>query len=171
MTKIFPVLLAGGEGTRLWPMSRSSFPKQFSSFSGKLSLFQESAKRLSGSTDLNLMPHLVITNSRFRFVVKEQLEACLLKDSNIVLEPEGKNTAAAILLAAFFAEGFASGSILLVAPSDHRINDSKNFQDTVIRAIPDVKNNEIVTFGVEPTFPSTGYGYLELEKKDNNFTV
>ena len=168
MTKIFPVLLAGGVGTRLWPMSRSSFPKQFANFIGDISLFQESAKRLSSSPKLNLMPHLVITNSNFRFIVKEQLEACFLSAGNIILEPEGKNTGPAILLAALFAQESTKNSSLLVAPSDHRISDSALFHESVLKAIPDVENNEIVTFGVEPTFPSTGYGYLQLGEKRIN---
>ena len=128
---ILPVLLAGGKGTRLWPMSRESYPKQFSDlFDGK-SLFQECALRVSKSSKLKFLPPITITNSDFRFIVSEQLCSVGIKPGPILLEPEGKNTAPAILAASIFALEHYDDPILLVTPTDHFIEDIKEFHEAI----------------------------------------
>lgn len=164
MTEVTPVLLAGGSGTRLWPLSRKSYPKQFSNLIGDQSLFQQSALRLTSSDKVNFAPHVTMTNSDFRFIVGEQLQGVGIQPGPILLEPEGKNTAAAILAATLYAFDRDADAILLVAPSDHVIPDVDAFHSAVLTGLDAIKNGKIVTFGITPTRPETGYGYLELSK-------
>jgi mannose-1-phosphate guanylyltransferase / mannose-6-phosphate isomerase len=164
MTEVIPVLLAGGSGTRLWPLSRKSYPKQFSNLIGDHSLFQQSALRLTSSDKVKFAPHVTMTNSDFRFIVGEQLQGVGIQPGPILIEPEGKNTAPAILAASLFAFERDEDAILLVAPSDHVIPDLGAFHSAVLTGLDAVKNRKIVTFGITPTRPETGYGYLELSK-------
>ena len=128
MNKIItPVLLAGGSGMRLWPLSRKSYPKQFSNLIGETSLFQQSALRLVSSDGLEFGPHITMTHSDFRFIVGEQLQSIGIEPGPILIEPEGRNTAPAILAASIFAFNRDKDSILLVAPSDHVIPDKNAF--------------------------------------------
>ena len=120
-SEITPVLLAGGLGTRLWPLSRKSYPKQFSNFIGDMSLFQASAQRLTSSEGLSFAAPLTMTNADFRFIVVEQLQAIGIEHGAILIEPETKNTAPAILAACLYAVAQDRDAILLVAPSDHVI--------------------------------------------------
>jgi mannose-1-phosphate guanylyltransferase / mannose-6-phosphate isomerase len=159
MAKITPVLLCGGSGTRLWPLSRKSYPKQFTPLLGPLSLFQEAAKRLSGDGYGN---PVIVTNSDFRFIVTEQLAAIGLKPGAVLIEPEGRNTGPAILAAALQAQATDPNAVLLVAPSDHDIPDAAAFRAAVAAALPAAMDGQIVTFGIAPTRPETGYGWLEL---------
>ena len=156
---IFPVILCGGSGTRLWPLSRKSFPKQFSALMGDESLFQASASRLVGA---DFAPPIVMTNADFRFVVTQQLEDIGLKPSAVLIEPAARNTAPAILAAALWAQNLDPEAMILVAPSDHAIADSAAFQAAVLRGMDAAQDGNIVTFGITPTRPETGYGYLEL---------
>ena len=121
MTFIHPVLLAGGSGTRLWPLSRKSYPKQFSKLIGDTTLFQSSAQRLLSSDIIQFAPHITLTNSDFRFIVGEQLQEIGIDPGPVLIEPQPKNTAAAILAASIFANMKDQNAILLVAPSDHVI--------------------------------------------------
>ncbi|MDB2369487.1 mannose-1-phosphate guanylyltransferase/mannose-6-phosphate isomerase [Planktomarina temperata] len=162
MCKIHPVLLAGGTGTRLWPISRKSYPKQFSKLIGGQTLFQQSALRLTSSEIVEFAPHITLTNSDFRFIVGEQLQAIGIVPGAILIEPEVKNTAPAILAASVFAMKNDPDAILLVAPSDHVIPDIETFHLTVQTGLDQVRNGKLVTFGITPTHPETGYGYLEL---------
>lgn len=164
MTEVIPVLLAGGSGTRLWPLSRKSYPKQFSNLIGDQSLFQQSALRLTSSDKVKFAPHLTMTNSDFRFIVGEQLQGVGIQPGPILIEPEGKNTAPAILAASLYAFERNADAILLVAPSDHVIPDMDAFHSAVMSGLDVIKNGKIVTFGITPTRPETGYGYLELSK-------
>lgn len=164
MTEVIPVLLAGGSGTRLWPLSRKSYPKQFSNLIGDQSLFQQSALRLTSSDKVKFAPHLTMTNSDFRFIVGEQLQGVGIQPGPILIEPEGKNTAPAILAASLYAFERNADAILLVAPSDHVIPDVDAFHSAVMSGLDVIKNGKIVTFGITPTRPETGYGYLELPK-------
>lgn len=159
---IHPVLLAGGAGTRLWPMSRKSYPKQFSNVIGKQSLFQQSAIRLTSSEVVKFARHITITNSDFRFIVCEQLQTIGIDPGTILIEPEANNTAPAILAASIFAMKNEPNAILLVAPSDHLIPDSSSFHQAIQKGLSQVSRGKIVTFGITPTHAETGYGYLEL---------
>ena len=162
MVKVYPVLLAGGSGTRLWPLSRKSYPKQFSNFIGEKTLFQSSAQRLTSSDTLEFAPHVTLTNSDFRFIVGEQLQEVGIDPGPILIEPEAKNTAAAILAASIFAGTENQNAVLLVAPSDHVIPDIKDFHNAIKVGISHTQNRKLVTFGINPSHPETGYGYLEL---------
>ena len=165
MSKIYPVLLAGGSGARLWPLSRKSYPKQFSNLTGGQTLFQQSALRLISSERLEFGPHITITNSDFRFIVGEQLQAVGIDPGTILIEPEAKNTAPAILAASVFAMKNDPDAVLLVAPSDHVIPDSDAFHQAVQKGYDQAANGQLVTFGITPTYAETGYGYLELLSK------
>jgi mannose-1-phosphate guanylyltransferase/mannose-6-phosphate isomerase len=162
MTKIYPVLLAGGSGTRLWPLSRKSYPKQFSKLIDETTLFQSSAKRLISSHILEFAPHITLTNADFRFIIGEQLQEVGIDPGSILIEPEAKNTAAAILAASIFAHTKDERAVLLVAPSDHVIPNTDDFHEAVKVGLTHVQNQKMVTFGIKPTHPETGYGYLEL---------
>lgn len=162
MLSVQPVLLAGGSGTRLWPLSRKSYPKQFSNLIGELTLFQSTAKRLITSDIINFAPHITLTNSDYRFIVGEQLQEVGIDPGIILIEPEAKNTAAAILAASIFAYSKNEEAVLLVAPSDHLISNISDFHESVNIGLEYVKEGKIVTFGITPTSPETGYGYLKL---------
>ena len=131
MNPIIPVLLAGGAGNRLWPLSRKSYPKQFSQLTGSNSLFQESALRLISSKKVSFETHVTLTNSEFRFIVSEQLNAVGIDPGPILIEPESKNTAPAILSASIFANNKINDATLLVAPSDHIIPNTKAFHNAI----------------------------------------
>ena len=163
MSTIYPVLLAGGSGTRLWPLSRKSFPKQFARLSGAESLFQTTTSRMSGP---GYAPPIVLTNEDFRFIVTEQLAAIETDASAILIEPEGRNTAPAVLAAALWLEGVDPDALILVAPSDHVIPDAEAFRAAVAAARPRAAAGDLLTFGIRPDRPETGYGYLELEGTD-----
>ena len=164
MSKIYPVLLAGGSGTRLWPLSRKSYPKQFSNLIGDKTLFQSSAQRLTSSNMLEFSPHITLTNADYRFIVGEQLQEVGIDPGPILIEPSAKNTAAAILAASVFAMNNDPDATLLVAPSDHVIPDTGAFHNAVKKGLDQVAHGQLVTFGITPTHPETGYGYLELSK-------
>jgi mannose-1-phosphate guanylyltransferase / mannose-6-phosphate isomerase len=159
MAKITPVLLCGGSGTRLWPLSRKSYPKQFTPLLGPLSLFQEAAKRLSGT---GYGAPIIVTNSDFRFIVTEQLAAIGQEPGAVLIEPEGRNTGPAILAAGLHALAGDPDAVVLVAPSDHDIPDAAAFRAAVAAALPAAQSGQLVTFGIAPTRPETGYGWLEL---------
>ncbi|MDC1398225.1 mannose-1-phosphate guanylyltransferase/mannose-6-phosphate isomerase [Octadecabacter sp.] len=156
---IQPVLLCGGSGTRLWPLSRKSYPKQFVKILGEESLFQASARRLSGA---GFAPPSVVTGSDFRFMVVEQLAAVEIVPQNILIEPSARNTAAAICAAAVALDAKNGDSLMLVAPSDHVIPDAEKFRTTVKAAVKTALEGQIVTFGIRPDRAETGYGWLEL---------
>ena len=158
---IHPVLLCGGSGTRLWPLSRKSYPKQFARITGEESLFQGSARRLSGD---GFAAPRVITGADFRFIVTEQLAAVKLSPADILIEPAARNTAPAICAAALGLEVRSPGALMLVAPSDHVIPDAVGFREAVKAAVPAAQAGNLVTFGIRPDRPETGYGWLELQE-------
>ena len=164
MTTIRPVLLAGGSGTRLWPLSRKSYPKQFSNLIGDETLFQSCAQRVTSSDILEFAPHMILSNSDFRFIVREQLQELGIDPDAIIIEPQAKNTAAAILAAALLSQTADEEEVLLVAPSDHVIGDTQDFHDAIKIALPHVQSGKIATFGIKPTHPETAYGYVELSE-------
>ena len=165
MSQLYPVLLAGGSGTRLWPLSRKSYPKQFSNVIGDTTLFQASAQRLTSSDIVDFALPIILTNADFRFIVSEQLLGVGIDPGPILIEPEGKNTAAAILAASIFAHMKDKDAILLVAPSDHIIPNTNVFHEAIMAGLSHVQNCKLVTFGIKPTHPETGYGYLKLAKE------
>ena len=165
---IHPVLLCGGSGTRLWPLSRKSFPKQFSALTGDESLFQASARRfaVTGFGD-----PLVVTGADFRFIVTEQLGEISVPPAAVLIEPEGRNTAAAVLAAALALDTAHPGALMLVAPSDHVIPDDAAFRATVQAAVPAALSGQLVTFGIRPDRAETGYGWLELTEPTADFAA
>jgi mannose-1-phosphate guanylyltransferase/mannose-6-phosphate isomerase len=163
---ITPVLLCGGSGTRLWPLSRKSYPKQFVPLVGETTLFQASAQRLSGGTEaISFDAPVVVTNSDFRFIVTEQLHAVGIDPGDILIEPEGRNTAPAVLAAALRIAATNPEGIMLVAPADHVVPDAAAFHCAVEAGLAAIEAGDLVTFGITPTRAETGYGYLELGAK------
>lgn len=157
--RIHPVILCGGSGTRLWPVSRQSFPKQFSRLIGEESLFQGTARRLSGPM---FADPVVVTSAEFRFIVRDQLAALGITPAAVLIEPSPRNTAPAVLAATLWLEQHQPGAQVLVAPSDHLMPDPASFHAAVAAAAERVAEGAIVTFGIAPDRPETGYGYLEL---------
>lgn len=156
---IHPVILCGGAGTRLWPLSRKSYPKQFAQISGEHSLFQAAVNRLTGSM---FADPVILTNNDFRFIATEQMNTIGRKAAAILIEPAGRNTAPAVLAAALWLAKSNPDALMLVAPSDHVIPDSTTFRAAVAAAAPAAVRGDFVTFGITPTRPETGYGYLEI---------
>jgi mannose-1-phosphate guanylyltransferase/mannose-6-phosphate isomerase len=167
MTKpIHPVLLCGGSGTRLWPLSRKSYPKQFVKLVGEESLYQASVRRLSGE---GFVAPTIVTAEDFRFIVIEQLAALEVVPADVLIEPAAKNTAGAVCAAALAIDDRTPGALMLVAPSDHVISDVDLFQAAVKAAIPTALSGQLVTFGIRPDRPETGYGWLELSSPTDGF--
>ena len=162
MTRITPVLLAGGSGTRLWPLSRKSYPKQFSTLLGDETLFQSSAKRLVSSRAVQFEAPVTMTNLDFRFMVIEQLQGAGIDPGAVLIEPVGRNTAPAVLAAAIYTSKSDPEATILIAPSDHIIPDTLAFHAAIREGLKETANGRIVSFGITPTRPETGYGYLEL---------
>ncbi len=165
MLPITPILLAGGSGTRLWPSSRKSYPKQFIQLTENETLFQQSAQRVIECNDLKFNPHIVITNSDFRFIVEEQLQSVGINPRRIIIEPEPKNTAPAIVAATIYAQKDDKDAIIITTPTDHVIKDTKKFHEVIKTGLNEIENGKIVTFGIRPLYPETGYGYIKLDKK------
>lgn len=156
---IYPVILCGGAGTRLWPLSRRNYPKQFVELVGQESLYQNTAGRLVGA---GFEAPLIVTASDFRFIVVDQLAAVGIRASDVLVEPEPKNTAAAVCAAALTLHARAPGALMLVAPSDHLMPVADAFRRTVQAAAQGAEAGDLVTFGVCPDRPETGYGWLQL---------
>ena len=165
--RIHPVLLAGGSGTRLWPLSRQSYPKQFAALAGERTLFQQGAARLSGP---GFAPPVVLTGAAFRFIVTEQLTSAGIDPGAVLIEPEGRNTAPAVLAAALRLECDDPDALMLVAPSDHVIPNTEAFRAAVAVGAEAACAGRLVTFGIRPDRPETGYGYLELAAAPRDFT-
>ena len=158
---ILPVIMAGGSGTRLWPLSRGNYPKQFLSLYGEQTMLQQTISRLEG---LNNQPSMLICNEEHRFIAAEQIRQLGVKHSGIFLEPVGRNTAPAIALAAFKALENNKGEddpILLVLAADHVIENKDEFQKSVKQAYIHAQDDKLVTFGIVAKTPETGYGYVK----------
>ncbi|WP_085298214.1 mannose-1-phosphate guanylyltransferase/mannose-6-phosphate isomerase [Cognaticolwellia mytili] len=158
---VLPVIMAGGTGSRLWPLSRQLFPKQFLSLHGDSSMLQNTIKRLA---NIEHQAPVVICNEEHRFAVAEQLRSAELPYSQILLEPIGRNTAPAIALAAFNAIKQGQNPLLLVLAADHVIKDNDAFTQAIKNAELLANNNKLVTFGIEPTAPEVGYGYIKAKE-------
>ena len=166
--KITPVILSGGSGTRLWPLSRKMFPKQFINLHAEQTMLQETLSRLDG---LDLNAPIIVCNEDHRFIVAEQLRQIGISDPSIILEPEGRNTAPAIALAAIHdLRVNGDDSILLVLAADHVIVDINAFHQAIERALNDAINHKLVTFGIVPVSPETGYGYIQFQAEQGEQT-
>lgn len=155
---IIPVILSGGSGTRMWPLSRAAYPKQFLTLNGRHSLLQQTALRVKGVPDI--AAPIIISNAEQRFLVAEQMRALKMVPSHIVLEPVGRNTAPAVAVAALLAAQTDPDALLLVLPSDHVIQHEDTFRDLVECAARVAAIDYLMTFGIQPTSPHTGYGYI-----------
>jgi mannose-1-phosphate guanylyltransferase/mannose-6-phosphate isomerase len=162
-TKVTPVILCGGSGSRLWPLSRAGFPKQFLCLKGDKSLFQQALIRMANldNDDLSIANNIVVTGEDHRFLVQEQLRETELSSSTIILEPEGRNTAPALTLAAMHALENGEDSILLVTPADQTISDQYAFNMAMKQAINIAKADSIAILGIKPDRPETGFGYVK----------
>ncbi|HRP71640.1 MAG TPA: mannose-1-phosphate guanylyltransferase/mannose-6-phosphate isomerase [Luteimonas sp.] len=153
-----PVLLSGGSGTRLWPLSREAYPKQFLPLAGEETMLQETWRRVA---PLASRPPIVVANEEHRFLAAEQLRLVGVEHAAIVLEPVGRNTAPAIAAAALQALADGGDPLLLVLPSDHVVRDAEGFRAAVRAAIPAAEAGALVTFGIVPSAPETGFGYIQ----------
>ncbi|MEY4593511.1 MAG: hypothetical protein RIR18_2406 [Pseudomonadota bacterium] len=163
MRKITPVILCGGSGTRLWPLSRAGFPKQFLVLSGDTSLFQQAVDRLNGlaSTDISVGKTLVVTNEAHRFLALDQLRELKSVSATLLLEPVGRNTAPALTLAALEASADGDDPILVVTPADQTVSNAPAFTTALQNAISVAESGAIVILGITPDRPETGYGYIK----------
>ena len=162
--KITPVILAGGKGQRLWPMSRSVLPKQFLKILSEYSLFQQTLLRFDSHPLYN--KPVIITNNDYRFLVAEQAEQCGVKPHAIILEPIARDTAPAIIAATSFLNSKDPKTILHVLPSDHYIGETNSFFLAIENALLAAQEKRLVTFGIKPTEPATGFGYIEAEQDE-----
>ncbi len=158
MSAVFPVILSGGAGTRLWPLSREMYPKQLLALTSQHSMLQDTALRLAGIEGARAP--IVVCNEAHRFTVAEQLRALRLEPSGILLEPIGRNTAPAVALAALQAQGQDADATIVVAPADHVIRDARIFQQAAEVAVELAQTGKLVTFGIVAHAPETGYGYI-----------
>ena len=170
--QVFPTILCGGSGTRLWPLSRAEFPKQFLNLGDtNLSLFQESINRTSAidSSRFEIKKYLLITNEQHRFLALDQYRECSNNEASFILEPKGRNTAPALTLAALQAQKDHQDPILVVMPADQTVQQVDRFSSTLNLAIQTAADSSsIVTLGIQPTKPETGYGYIHAEFKDGD---
>lgn len=160
MRKITPVILSGGTGTRLWPLSRESYPKQLLPLSSDESLLQQTARRVADPALFHDL--IIVANAEHRFVIAEQLRCIGMRAGRIALEPMGRNTAPAAVIAALLAVQDDPESMLLLMPADHAIGDDESFRATVRGGIASACDRSLVLFGVEPTASVTGYGYIHM---------
>lgn len=159
---IYPVILSGGSGSRLWPLSRTDYPKQFLPLLNESSLFQATLRRVQRLK--NVKSPLIISNEDHRFIVAEQARAINIKLSGILLEPFAKNTAPAITLAALHLISIGdSDGVMLILPSDHNIQNETALQEAIQVGANIAQHGQLITFGIMPTHPETGYGYIESE--------
>ena len=163
----YAVILAGGVGSRFWPFSREHEPKQFMKILGENSLLQSTVERIKGVVPFNNV--YIVTNNIYFYEVKAQVAKYGIPDKNIILEPQGKNTAPAVGLCAKLISRIDKDAMLIVLPSDHYIKNLKNFKGTLKKAIACAKNNLLVTIGIKPTLPSTGYGYIKVDGRKNRY--
>jgi mannose-1-phosphate guanylyltransferase/mannose-6-phosphate isomerase len=183
--QVFPVILCGGSGTRLWPLSRSGFPKQFLVLSGddsKKSLFQQAIERIHAiaNTDIKLDSTLIVTNEEHRFLALDQLREIKSASNHfaatLLLEPSGRNTAPALTLAAFYAQDKGNDPILVVTPADQTVTNPTAFTKALIKSIEIAKEGAIAILGITPSTPETGYGYIKANdevghKQGDSFVV
>jgi len=159
---IVPVVLSGGSGTRLWPLSTGQKPKQFHRLIDDNTMFQQTCLRVNMETDSRFGEPVVICNARHEDYVIEQLEEIHIPAAAVIVEPIGRNSAPAIAVACLHAVATNPDAVLLILPSDHAIPDQKHFRDSILRGLPAAQQGFIVTLGIRPTKPETGYGYINV---------
>jgi len=166
---IVPVILSGGSGTRLWPLSRKLYPKQFLSLVNETTLFQDTIIRLPDE----VTDPLIICNEEHRFIVAEQLRQINSKNIGVILEPVGKNTAPAIAIAAMHLLNEKEDPTLLVLSADHLIKDNEQFSNSIKIASKIADTGKMVTLGIYPDKPDIGYGYIEVDnsKKNKHYNI
>ena len=163
--KIYPVVLCGGSGTRLWPLSREQYPKQLLALVEESTLLQATIRRLHAlDVDIDIGAPVVVTNEAHRFLVAEQLREIGIDNARIILEPQGRNTAPALCLAAFHIQQEDPNGLMLVMPADHVIQHQDLFLNTIISGLNYCKENSLVTFGIVPSHAETGFGYIKQGK-------
>ena len=167
--QVTPVILCGGSGTRLWPLSRTAFPKQFLVLSGKTSLFQQTFERLQAlkNPSATLNDALIVTNEEHRFLVLDQLREMKDVKAQLLLEPIGRNTAPALTLAGLQATEKGEDPILVVTPADQTVQDQANFTKSLHNAIELADKGSIVVLGIKPTKPDTGFGYIKKDTSED----
>jgi len=165
----YAVILAGGVGSRFWPFSRELEPKQFMKIIGEASLLQATIQRLKGVVEARRV--YIITNNIYFYEVKAQIAKFRIPDKNIILEPQGKNTAPAVGLCAKLISRIDQDAVLLVLPSDHYIKNIENFKKTLKKAIVCARKDFLVTIGIKPSAPSTGYGYIKADGREDGHIV
>ena len=153
---IYPVILSGGSGTRLWPMSRSLYPKQLLALIGETSLLQQTVRRIAGQP--GFAPPLIVANEEHRFIIAEQLREIGVEAAGLLLEPIGRNTAPAAAVAALRIAGTAADGLVLIMPSDHAMTDLDAFQKAIACAAGTESKGRLVHFGMAASRPDTGYG-------------
>lgn len=165
MIQVTPVILCGGSGTRLWPLSRTGFPKQFLCLTGNESLFQQAALRLQqlGNADIALARPIIVTGEEHRFLAAEQLREIGIELGNVLLEPEGRNTAPALTLAALAAMEQGADPVLVVTPADQTVTQIAAYTQSIKQAITEAATGTIVILGITPDHPETGYGYIQCQ--------
>ena len=156
--RVLPVVLSGGSGTRLWPVSREQHPKQLQPLLGGESLLQDTLRRLEG---LPLAAPIIVSNQEYRFVTAEQMRQLGLAAWTLLLEPAGRNTAPALTAAALYAIRDGADPVLLATPADHHVRNVEAFRAAVLQGLPEAERGAVVTFGIIPDRPETGYGYIE----------
>lgn len=159
--KIQPVIMSGGAGTRLWPMSRAARPKQFLPLVSDRSLFQETAMRLSGGADVEFLPPVVIAGAAHGEIIAAQLAEIGVAPAAIIIEPMARNTAAVAAVAGAWTAKHRPGALTLLSPADHHVADAAAFRASLAKGAAAASKGAIVVFGVKPSEPHTGYGYIE----------
>ena len=163
---MIPVILSGGAGTRLWPLSREMYPKQLLALTSKLTMLQDTAARLARIA--GAIPPIIVCNEAHRFTVAEQMRAMDIQPSAILLEPAGRNTAPAVALAALKAQDLDADATLVVAPADHVIRDASKFSQAADIAVSLAQDDKLITFGIVAHAPETGYGYIRRGRSEEH---
>lgn len=176
MVNVVPVVLCGGSGTRLWPLSRTGFPKQFLCLTGNESLFQQAAQRLAnlGNADIQVANPVIVSGEDHRFLVSEQLRESGIELGSVLLEPVGRNTAPALTLAALATLEQGEDPVLVVSPADQTVTNPAAFAAAMQRAVLEAVTGTVVILGVKPAHPETGYGYIQCGRDNSaahNFTT